>query len=202
MSCHVTYIHWKLFEKSISLHNKGRVSIHLLLFTLLSFRHRRVQFADTHLLEWQRVCEPPRRLRLCVYVWSGLQRRLPTGRGNQTQRGGLETQLWSLCYMLLQGTEDEHTHTNSPHCVSLVEDLKSGFSLQLGSYTLFQDLTFKIYKWSRTFFCIYIVMNYYRVFSTYWLQDVVDFKAALYMLSSITLTTPSNSRIWALLSLS
>lgn len=87
---------------------------------ILSSRHRWVQSADTHLLEWQCVCEPPGRLRLCVYDWSGLQRRLPTGGRNQTQWRGLETQLWPLCYMLLQGTEDEHTHTNSLHMVILV----------------------------------------------------------------------------------
>lgn len=80
-------------------------------------RHQWVQFADTHLLEWQRVCEPTRRLWLCVQVWSRLQQWLPTGRGNQTQWGGLETDFWPLCYMLLQGTEDEHILTNSLHFV-------------------------------------------------------------------------------------
>lgn len=79
--------------------------------SLCSSRHRWVQSADTHLLEWQRVCEPPRRIRLCVYIWSGLQRWLSTGRRNQTQWRRLETQLWPLCYMLLQGREDEHTRT-------------------------------------------------------------------------------------------
>lgn len=105
----LVYVH-RRSKNTISLHLCNRW--HSRLFTVthsLFSRHRWVRFADTHLLEWQRVREPPGRLRLCVYVWSGLQRRLPAGRGDQTQRGRLETQLWPLCYMLLQGTEDEHT---------------------------------------------------------------------------------------------
>lgn len=85
------------------------------LFTMdysLFSRHWRVQFADTHLLEWQCVCEPPRRLWLCVHIWSRLQWWLPTGRRNETQWRRLETQLWSLCCMLLQGIEHDHVHTH------------------------------------------------------------------------------------------
>lgn len=92
--------------------------LHTLLFPMtksLFSRYWWVQFADTHLLEQQCLCQPTRRLRLCVHVRSGLQWWLPTGRGNQTQWGGLETSLWPLCYMLLQGTEGEHTLTNSLH---------------------------------------------------------------------------------------
>lgn len=64
-----------------------------------------VQLADTHLLEPQRVCQPPGGLRLRVHVRSRLQRRLPAGQGTQTQRRGLEAQLRPLCYLLLQGRE-------------------------------------------------------------------------------------------------
>lgn len=75
--------------------------------TLLS-RRGRVQLADTHLLEPQRVRQPPGRLRLRVHVRSRMQRRLPAGAGHQTQRRGLETQLRPLCYLLLQGRACGH----------------------------------------------------------------------------------------------
>lgn len=69
----------------------------------LPSRRGRVQPADAHLLEPQRVRQPPGRLRLRVRVRSGMQRRLPAGAGRQAQRRGLEARLRPLRYLLLQG---------------------------------------------------------------------------------------------------
>lgn len=69
----------------------------------LPSRRGRVQPADAHLLEPQRVRQPPGGLRLRVHVRSRMQRRLPAGARRQTQRRGLEARLRPLRYLLLQG---------------------------------------------------------------------------------------------------
>lgn len=74
----------------------------------LPSRRRRVQLADAHLLEPQRVRQPPGGLRLRVHVRPRMQRRLPAGAGHPAQRRGLETQLRPLRHLLLQGRARGH----------------------------------------------------------------------------------------------